>query len=304
MGGTFSINRNTELNKIIKHKGLLELNPEELHKNINLFHTMNFFLFSFFAYGMRFGDLARLKWGNIQGDTNNQRIFYTMTKTGGDHNLRLFDQLVEILRFYLPAKLKLVYLTHIKDVYLLNSLTKKERDILLSNEMKGNQKLGENTVFLASQSNNQNKLGAEADFKSFLKKRETRIDIDGLRKFISIQAHDNPEKYIFPLLNKVEGEVSPEQFYKHVESRLSVYNKNLGTVKKNCKLNKKLTSHVARHSFSFISLKEGANLYELSVSLNHQELSTTQLYLKRDRSFIDEPITEIFNKMFDRGAQE
>lgn len=293
-----------ELTKIIRHKGLLEIDHEELHKNINLFHTINFFLFSFFAYGMRFGDLARLKWGNIQGDLNNQRIYYTMTKTQAEHNLKLFDQLVELLRFYLPTKLKLVYLSHVKDVYLFNSLTKDEREMLLSGKLKGNQKLGDNTVFISQQPQNKSGSKVKPDIKAFIKKRENKIDIDALRKFISVQALNNPEKYIFPILQKSEEEISPAQFYKHVESRLSIYNNNLGEVKKECKLNKRLTSHVARHSFSFISLKEGANLYELSVSLNHQELSTTQSYLKRDRSFIDSPIGEIYNKMFEPEKKE
>lgn len=282
-----------EIIKIIGQKSLLEADPNELHKNFNLFNTINFFLFSFFAYGMRFGDLARLKWGNLQGDPKNQKIHYKMTKTNHDHTLMLFDQLVEILRYYLPIKLKILYLQIVKDVDLFNSLTLAQKDSLSSGELLGHQEISKNSTFFSEADKN-----IEKKFKDHVQRKSSMINIQAIRKFIMINTLKNPNEYIFPILAKKENEMAPELFYKHVESKLTIYNHNLERIRSRCNINRKITSHIARHSFSFLSPREGASVYEISTSLNHQELSTTQHYLSGDSSFIDESISDIYNKMF------
>jgi len=288
-----------ELLKIINHKISLEAEANDLQESKIIFDTINFFLFSFFAYGMRFGDLARLKWGSIQGDIKNQKIHYKMTKTNHEHSLKLFDQLVEILRYYLPFRLKLIYLQNVKDVNLFNYLSEAEKQILLNKQSQKKQKIGEN-MFFYSKSDDETK----ENIKSIFERKKSIINKDALRKFIMVQSQNNPNEYIFPILTKNEKELTSEKFYKYVESKLTIYNHNLGRLKNRCGITKKLTSHIARHSFSFISLKEGASLYEISTSLNHQELSTTQIYLRGDSSFVDEPLADIFDNMFKKEGKK
>jgi site-specific recombinase XerD len=48
----------------------------ELTKGTNLWHTRNYFMFSFYSGGIRFGDLCCLEWGDIK----NNRLSYQMNK--------------------------------------------------------------------------------------------------------------------------------------------------------------------------------------------------------------------------------
>lgn len=284
-----------ELLKIINQKTLFDTDTKDLHNNINLLNTINYFLFSFFSLGMRFSDLCRLKWGNIEGDIKNQKIHYKMIKTDHEHKFSLFTPLVEILRFFLPTRFKIIYLQNINDIYLYNYLTNNEKKLLRSGSFTGVQNLDNNTTFY-SKSGKNNKI----NIKELIESKQSRVDIVAIRKFISIICQKSPNEYIFPILRKTEREINPDEFYKLVESKLTIYNHNLGRIKERCGITKKLTSHVARHTFSFLSLKEGASVFEISTSLNHQDLSTTQSYLRGDSSFVDESISEIYEKMFSK----
>jgi integrase len=59
-------------------------------------HSRNYFLFSFYCAGIRFGDLCLLKWNNI----HNGRLVYQMTKTGHGKNVKLLPPALEILQHY------------------------------------------------------------------------------------------------------------------------------------------------------------------------------------------------------------
>lgn len=54
------------------------------------------FLFSYYAQGINFNDLALLRWKNIIQD----RLFYTRAKTGKDFNLKLLEPARQILERY------------------------------------------------------------------------------------------------------------------------------------------------------------------------------------------------------------
>ncbi len=62
------------------------------------------FLFSFYVAGINFVDLAKLRWRDIQKDTEgNHRISYVRQKTGGKFSLRLLAPAVAIIERYKPA---------------------------------------------------------------------------------------------------------------------------------------------------------------------------------------------------------
>lgn len=61
-----------------------------------LWHTRNCFLFSMYMAGVRFGDLAALKWENV----SDGRLVYTMHKTGKTVNLAIVPPALEILKHY------------------------------------------------------------------------------------------------------------------------------------------------------------------------------------------------------------
>jgi integrase len=67
-----------------------------LDKGSSLWHTRNYFMFSFWNGGIRFTDLALLRWDNIKDG----RLVYTMGKNGKEKNIRLTDPANKILGFY------------------------------------------------------------------------------------------------------------------------------------------------------------------------------------------------------------
>jgi integrase/recombinase XerD len=62
-----------------------------------IWHAKNYFLFSYYCNGMRFGDICTLKWYNIKEDN---RITYIMSKNDKVVSLKLQDQARTILHYY------------------------------------------------------------------------------------------------------------------------------------------------------------------------------------------------------------
>lgn len=97
--------------------------------------------------------------------------------------------------------------------------------------------------------------------------------------------------FVFPLLSNndfrdIEDEdfsVLSEYQYRKFQSVRSYYNKLLKLIATQSKLNKRLTSHLARHSYTSLMLElgEDVNLFDLMTSLGHKHLSTTQTYIQR-----------------------
>jgi site-specific recombinase XerD len=73
-----------------------KLESLKIEKDSSLWHTLNYFLFSFYAAGTRFTDVAQLKWKNIQGD----RLSFIMEKTDEGHSVILIQKALNILEHY------------------------------------------------------------------------------------------------------------------------------------------------------------------------------------------------------------
>ncbi|MEP1152185.1 MAG: site-specific integrase [Balneola sp.] len=81
-----------------------EIERLDLVENESLYNTRNYFLFSFYNAGIRFGDLCRLKWTNIQDG----RLKYLMSKSTHTKqpkwkNIKLNDQSLRILGHYIKT---------------------------------------------------------------------------------------------------------------------------------------------------------------------------------------------------------
>jgi integrase/recombinase XerD len=104
---------------------------------------------------------------------------------------------------------------------------------------------------------------------------------------------ENDSDYIFPFLdNKAEYSklISPEDFqkakpdliaylFKKIEARISICNRGLKELAKMAKINKRLTNHIARHSFADIARKKGISVYDISKLLGHSKTGITERYL-------------------------
>ena len=81
----------------IKQLEALELDPKYLRH-----HVRNWFVFAFYAGGMRFSDVALLRWKHLRRERDGWRLAYRMKKTKEVASLLLPPQAVRILEEYLP----------------------------------------------------------------------------------------------------------------------------------------------------------------------------------------------------------
>lgn len=109
-----------------------------------------------------------------------------------------------------------------------------------------------------------------------------------------IMPDSSPTDYIFPILPKELNRDNPVCYDAAVSSATAYYNKDLKVIAKKCKIEKTITSHVARHSFATRALIKGVSLDKVSKFLGHTNLSTTQLYAKVVNSELDKAM-EVFN---------
>lgn len=97
--------------------------------------------------------------------------------------------------------------------------------------------------------------------------------------------------FVFPLLNEKDfRDVQQDDYsridqnqYKKFQSVRTYYNGLLKLVAEQCLINKKLSSHTARHTFTSLMLEliDNVSPYDIMNSLGHKNISTTQVYMKR-----------------------
>lgn len=105
-------------------------------------------------------------------------------------------------------------------------------------------------------------------------------------------AQNRPTDYIFPILLK-QGLTEQQIFYRKTKV-LRKYNKDLKELAQLAKIDKKLTSYVARHSFATILKMSGTSVEKISEMMGHSDVQVTMSYL---RSF-DNEVLDVENRKF------
>jgi len=116
--------------------------------------------------------------------------------------------------------------------------------------------------------------------------------------------------YVFPLLDNgtnyakaitwEDKERLPHEVKKHllqqVNSKNSLLNKYLGKLAEMAGITKKVSMHIARHSFANIARQKNANVYDISKALGHSSLKITESYLSKfDTQSQDETMKQVFD---------
>ena len=98
----FSIKgQKTEKSKLTAEE-ITKIESLDLRECSGIWHTRNYFLFSFYTAGIRFADLCRLTWDDI----DNNRLTYKMNKTSTTKSIKLFPQAQQILDYYTSSENK------------------------------------------------------------------------------------------------------------------------------------------------------------------------------------------------------
>lgn len=107
-------------------------------------------------------------------------------------------------------------------------------------------------------------------------------------------------EFVFPFLdrylNDSEWNLSQRgDIDRAINSRNSVVNDRLGDIAQKVGIDKKLTTHVARHSAANRMIEDGWNLQEIQSALNHSDVTVTQQYIRTLRDDeLDDQHRELF----------
>ncbi len=110
-----------------------------------------------------------------------------------------------------------------------------------------------------------------------LKLNKEAIALLGLYK----ASRNTSKGFIFPFLRndlKVENKAF---FRKQIESNTTMFNKHLKEVATMAKIEKNISSHIARHSFADLARKMNQSIYDIQGLLAHSSPETTRQYLEQ-----------------------
>lgn len=92
------------------------------------------------------------------------------------------------------------------------------------------------------------------------------------------KVQNRPTQYVFPIL--LNEKLTPEQIHFRKQKVLKTYNSRLKEIAELAKVDAKLTSYVARHSFATILKMKGTSIEKISEMMGHADVSVTMNYLK------------------------
>lgn len=98
--------------------------------------------------------------------------------------------------------------------------------------------------------------------------------------------------YIFPFL-KVYNWRDNEHLRRDIESKTSMVNNNIKALMKILKINKNVSTHVARHSFADNARKKTKDIYAISKALGHSSISVTEAYFANDLTYENDSLSDL-----------
>ncbi|WP_026166616.1 site-specific integrase [Gracilimonas tropica] len=108
--------------------------------------------------------------------------------------------------------------------------------------------------------------------------------------------HGSREVLLFPLIEDDDLKLEKTELFKVISSKNTLVNKALKRVAKKAKINKRLTFHIARHSFADISRKGNISIYDISKMLGHANIGITENYLdSTDQERMDSAFRKVLN---------
>jgi site-specific recombinase XerD len=139
-----------------------------------------------------------------------------------------------------------------------------------------------------------------------LTKNNIQLSISG-NKIIKISRKKTNEYCMIPLITKAESILNKYSNHpKVIDSVLALpvisnqkINQYLLEIQKELKINKKITCHVARHSFATNALEMGVPIETVSKALGHSSIKTTQIYAKVTETKLNQDF-----KLFENGINQ
>lgn len=105
--------------------------------------------------------------------------------------------------------------------------------------------------------------------------------------------------YLFPMLDY--DWVNPRKhywFHRHIQSKTTIINRKLKIVAAHAGVDKKITTHVARHTFTWMADKSNLNSRDIQKMMNFSSLQIMENYISeiRNDKHLDDEALRIFNQ--------
>ena len=136
---------------------------------------------------------------------------------------------------------------------------------------------------------------AYADIQKFDYEQMTVVKEDGLT-YIDGNRVKTDSNYYTPILPPAM-KILKKYHYQLPKITNQKYNYYLKIVQEACGITKKLTTHLARHSFATLMLAHGCMIENLAKMLGHKDIRTTQIYGKILKQTIENQIANIYKTL-------
>ncbi|MDG1037126.1 MAG: site-specific integrase [Crocinitomicaceae bacterium] len=290
----FKFKREKVEKRFLTFDQLQYLVSHDLKKGSVVEETRNRFLVQIYGQGLRVSDLLTLRYKNLNFDGHSSRINFTQFKTKKSHSVQLSYDLMKQLFYHFDRDLYFKF--YETEKYSFNFDGKKKNWTFP--QIERNSK----TVRDNDKKNGTNLL------EKYSKEVYRIVGIIFMKQHDILRDYsiENPNKFIVTCLNERYFEnvefndntnLTKTQ-YNHIQSKITVYNRNLKKLSKLTGTNIRITSHTPRHTFTNLLLTEGTDVYSISKSLGHSRLSITENYLKDfDTERVDSDNTMVFRKI-------
>lgn len=182
-------------------------------------------------------------------------------------------------------------------------LTKEEVLILANKELRGFEDLARD-VFMTCLYTRGSRVGDVLMLKKsnserfiFSQQKDSRHKTVKIKdKLSAILGKYEDEFYALPVLTLPPTDPKIDAvYYRHIQTKTTIINRNLKVVAARCGFDINLTTHVARHTYASLADKSGLSTAEISDLLGHSSIRTTEIYLRELRS--DEVLDRLDDKL-------
>lgn len=264
----------------------------------DLYEIRNKFLVQIYGQGLRVSDLLTIRYKNIDFDSYLSRISFFQFKTKKKHSIQLSIDLMKHLFYFLDKELyfdfyykrKYVFIWKNKEYKFTLPHIEKELKRIRGVSLKSTEKEKQESWELIS-----NKV-----YTIFSNIYQEQLNIFREAVF------NNPNKFLIPALDESlfqkidfnDSTILNEKQYNQLQSKTTIYNKQLKKLEPLTNTNIRITTHTPRHTYTNLLLSNNADVYSISKSLGHTKLSITENYLNDfDMNKIDSDNTELFRSI-------
>ena len=272
--------------------------------DLTLNEIATIFLFQFFTQGLRCSDIQLLRWSSFSINNGVVQLDYTMFKTKKGMTLNLTPMALKMLNYplfrlipTLKDQIETIELRkpdHLEEIVKYKALIQPNNKQDISTVIQLAAIADKN--FKQTARKYANTKANEISYKGIITMNEEllkRIEVEVYAAYIaainSLIIRDIKNDFVFFFLQKTDfsnfktnnfDNLSPLQ-YKRVTGTRAYYNTLLKDVQKQCNIILPLSSHIARHSYTQLLVENYADITDISQSLGHRNLSTTQTYISK-----------------------